>query len=75
MHLQFYIKKQVNEFIVVKIAIKINFRIEKVIFIVSYVKDVNKLVPENPFYEEFHLLKKPFSKLKKLKISSKRRVP
>ena len=34
--------KQVNKFSKVKIVIKINFNIEKVIFIVYYVKDVNK---------------------------------
>ena len=36
--------KQVNKFSKVKIVIKINFNIEKVIFIVYYVKDVNKSV-------------------------------
>ena len=40
-----FVKKQVNEFIKVKIVIKANFCLEKVIFIVSYVKDVNKSVP------------------------------
>ena len=37
--------KQVNKFSKVKIVIKINSHIEKVIFIVYYVKDVNKSVP------------------------------
>ena len=43
---------QVNEFIKVKVAIEINFRIEKVTFIVSYVKDVNKSVL-NPLLHNF----------------------
>ena len=37
--------KKVNKFSKVKIVIKINSHIEKVIFIVYYVKDVNKSVP------------------------------
>ena len=36
--------KQVNKFSKVKIVIKINFHIKKVIFIVHYVKGVNKSV-------------------------------
>ena len=54
---EFLWKKQANEFIIVKIVLKLNFRIEKVIFIVFYVKDVNKSVPYNPFFKKFHLLK------------------
>ena len=45
---KFFLKKQVNEFIRVKIVIIINFWDEKVIFILFYVKDVNKTVP---YYE------------------------
>ena len=37
-------QKQTNEFIKVKVVIKLNNHIEKVIFIVFYVKDVNKSV-------------------------------
>ena len=43
--LSFFKKKQVNEFIRVKIVIILNFRNKKVIFAVFYVKDVNKSVP------------------------------
>ena len=42
---KFFKGKQVNEFIRVKIVIIINFWDEKVIFILFYVKDVNKTVP------------------------------
>ena len=42
---KFFKKKQVNEFIRVKIVIIINFWDEKVILILFYVKDVNKIVP------------------------------
>ena len=43
--LSFSKKKQLNEFMRVKIVIVLNFRNEKVIFIAFYVKDVNKSVP------------------------------
>ena len=43
--LKFCKKEQVNEFIKVNIVIKTNFSLEKVIFMVSYVKNVNKSVP------------------------------
>ena len=43
--LSFFKKKQVNEFIRVKIVIILNFCNKKVIFAVFYVKDVNKSVP------------------------------
>ena len=38
-------KKQVHEFIRVKVVTILNFRYEKVDFILFYVKDVNKTVP------------------------------
>ena len=37
-------KKQVNKLIGVKTVITLNFRNKKIIFVVFYVKDVNKLV-------------------------------
>ena len=43
--LRFFKKKLVNEFVRVKNVIVLNFCNEKVIFIVFYVKDVNKSVP------------------------------
>ena len=66
------------KWIKVKILTKINFHIEKVIFIVSYVKDINQYIEintENPFFEKFHLLKYSLTKLKKLKIWSKEQIP
>ena len=44
--ISFFIKKQVNEFIRVKIVIMLNFRDEKVIFIVFCVNYMNKTVPQ-----------------------------
>ena len=38
-------KKKINEYIRVKIVIILNFQDGKVVFIVFYVKDVNKIVP------------------------------
>ena len=43
--LSFSKKKQLNEFMRVKIVVVLNFRNENVIFIAFYVKDVNKSVP------------------------------
>ena len=43
--LNFLKKKQVNEFFRVKTVIILNFRNEKIIFLVFYVDDVNKSVP------------------------------
>ena len=67
--LSFFKKKQVNEFIRVKIVIILNFRNKKVIFVVFYVKDVNKSVPWyqylRPVFEKFHWLKKSLTKLQK----------
>ena len=44
--ISFFIKKQVNEFIRVKIVIMLNFRDEKVIFIAFCVNYMNKTVPQ-----------------------------
>ena len=41
----FFLKKQVNEFIRVKIIIILNFHNGKVVSIVFYVKEVNKSLP------------------------------
>ena len=41
----FFLKKQVNEFIRVKIIIILNFHNGKVVSIVFYVKGVNKSLP------------------------------
>ena len=43
--LRIFKKKGVNEFIKVKIVVILNFCNEKVIFVVFYVKNMNKLVP------------------------------
>ena len=55
-------KKQVNVFLRVKIVIAINFWDKKVIFILFYVKDVNKTVPYyftiKPVFWETSLSKK-----------------
>ena len=40
-----FFKKHVNEFIRVKIVIILRFQYEKAIFIVFYIKEVNKTVP------------------------------
>ena len=43
--LRIFKKKGANEFIKVKIVVILNFCYEKVIFVVFYVKNMNKLVP------------------------------
>ena len=43
--LSFLKKEQVNEFVRVKAVIILNFCTKKIIFVVFYVKDVNKSVP------------------------------
>ena len=69
--IKFFKKRQVGEFNRVKTFLVLNLSNEKATYsfsIVFYVKDVNQYPNtnnQNPFFEKFHLLKKPLTKFKK----------